>query len=168
MKNIIGTTFFCLLINLLPLQAQEYSNGIGLRFSGYSGGITYRGFLNGPGAIEGIASFGHRSFMITGLYEKFRPVRNATGLYWFYGIGAHAGFFRSGGSYYIYKSKGEHVYAGPTGGTRFVPGIDFIIGLDYTFPSTPINLGLDIKPFFDIVDGTHFYFDGALSVRFVF
>jgi len=167
MKKILLSSILCFGL-ALSSGAQDPNAALGVRLGGLSSGITFRGYLHNASAIEGILSFGHKSFLVTGLYEKFKPAGNTPGLLWFYGGGAHLGFFRYGGTYYVYKNEGTHIYAVREGDSRVVPGIDFILGLDYTFSGAPINIGLDMKPFIDIIDGTEFYFDGALSFRFVF
>ena len=156
------------MVSLHALHAQDYNKGLGIRLGGHSSGFTFRGFTNENTALEGILSFGHKSFFITGLYEKFKPIENAEGLTWFYGGGVHIGFFKTGGTYYVYKNKGNHVYVVRDGESKLVPGVDFIIGMDYKFNNAPLNLGLDMKPFMDFIDGVEIYFDAALSFRFVF
>lgn len=164
-KTILIISMFLCLSNVF---AQDYKTGIGVRLGGLTSGLTVRGFTNSNTALEGIASFGHRTFIITGLYEKFRPISNAQGLTWFYGGGAHIGFFRYGGRYYTIHDNGRKIYVSDSGDSRVVIGADFIIGLDYKFNNAPLNVGLDLKPFVDFVDGVEGYFDGALSFRFVF
>lgn len=158
---------FLLVAAATGARAQDYRTGIGVRLGGHSSGFSVRGFTNENTAIEGLLSFGHKSFLITGLYEKFKPVSNATGLSWFYGAGLHLGYFRTNGTYFLYKNKRDRIYVQEDGKSKWVPGIDFIIGLDYKFNGAPLNVGLDLKPFMDIIDGTELYFEGALSFRFV-
>jgi hypothetical protein len=81
-------------------EGQEYKTGIGIRFGGLTSGLTVKHFTNPSAALEGILSFGYRSFIITGLYEKHNAVSDASSLKWFYGIGAHIGFFQYDGRYY--------------------------------------------------------------------
>ena len=164
MKRILVT--LALVAVLSPLAAQDYHTGIGVRLGGLSSGITVKHFMHPSSAIEGIASFGHRSFILTGLYEKQQPIHDADGLDWFYGGGAHLGFFQYGGYYYRYRDR--LYYVDEPGESAAVFGIDFIIGLDYKFRNAPLNLGLDLKPFVDFNDGLSGYMDGALSFRFVF
>jgi len=170
MKN--TTTFliaFCLSLFTISANAQDYHTGIGFRAGGLTSGLTVKHFMSPDAALEGIAGFGYRSFLITGLYEKHNAIPSAEGLKWFYGGGAHIGFFRYGGYYYIVKAHGNHFYYeedGINGAT--IGGLDFIIGLDYKFNRAPINLSLDLKPFVDFYNGAYGYFDGALSFRFVF
>jgi hypothetical protein len=167
LKKLVTLVIFLSIFKLS--SAQTYNTGIGIRLGGQSSGITFRHFMNGDGAMEGIAGFGHKSFIITGLYEKFKPINNAPGLQWFYGGGLHIGFFSYGGHYNRYKDHGYYYYyVDEEGSTAVVPGLDFIIGMDYKFNNAPINIGLDVKPFIDFDDGIRGYWDGALSFRFVF
>lgn len=158
--------FFLLVFN--SGFSQDYKTGIGIRLGGLTSGLTVRGFTNSSTAMEGILGLAHRSFIITGLYEKFQPISNAEGLNWFYGGGAHIGFFQYGGYYYLYKEHGHVYYVDHEGDSRVIIGGDFIIGLDYKFRNVPLNAGIDLKPFIDFADGVQGYFDGALSFRFVF
>ncbi len=148
----------------------NYNTAIGVRLGGLTSGLTIKHFTNPTTALEGILSFGHRSFVVTGLYEKQYDIASAPGLDWLYGIGGHVGFFRYGGYYYwvAYDDRGRVYYVNAPGNTAAVAGIDFILGLDYKFPNAPFNLGLDLKPFVDFYNGAYGFFDGALSVRFAF
>lgn len=158
-----------IIINCAVSNAQDYNTGIGFRAGGLSSGITIKHFTQPDVALEGILGFAYRSFIITGLYEKHNQITNAKGLKWLYGGGAHIGFFRYGGYYYRVYGRGNHVYyVDEVGGSAVIGGVDFILGLDYKFDRAPINLGLDIKPFVDFVDGLNGYFEGAISFRFVF
>jgi hypothetical protein len=149
--------------------SQSYNNAIGVRFGGLTSGLTFKHIGQSQGAFEGLLSFSHRTFVITGLYEKYKDIESSPGLRWFYGGGAHIGFFRYGGYYYWVNKKGKFVYVdGYDGPSRTVVGLDFIIGLDYKFKDAPFDISLDLKPFVDFWDGPYGYFDGALSVRFTF
>ncbi|HLG33884.1 MAG TPA: hypothetical protein VI757_03305 [Bacteroidia bacterium] len=152
-------------------DGQNYRTGIGARLGGLTSGLTVKHFTNPSTALEGIASFGYRSFVITGLYEKHRDISTAPGLKWFYGIGGHVGFFRYGGYYYRvkYEKNGYIYYVADPGSSSAVAGLDFILGMDYKFNNAPFNVGLDLKPFIDFFSGGPYgYWDGALSVRFAF
>ena len=149
------------------VNAEDYGTGIGLRLGGLSSGISVKGFVNSTSAIEGIASFGRNSFIATGLYEKHFEIPGATGLNMYVGAGGHIGFFGYRGSYF-YKNKNKYYYVYDERHTAVVPGIDLIIGLEYKIKDVPLAIGVDIKPFIDFFDGSGFYFDGALNVRYVF
>lgn len=159
-----------LLFVTIGAKAQQYSTAIGLRLGGFNNGLTVKHFVNTSGALEGIASFGRQSFRITGLYEKHTAFPNAEGLSWYYGGGAHIGFFSNeyGYSYWrYYGKKGNYVFVSdPYRDNSVAFGADFILGLEYKFQKAPVNIGLDIKPFVDFVPGFFGYWEGALSVRF--
>ena len=150
----------------LHAAAQDYHTGIGIRLGGLNTGITVKHFVNSQGAIEGILGFGHEHVLLTGLYEVHQPITNAPGLAWFYGGGAHLGFFNYGG--YYRKYQGRVYYVEYPGEHAAVFGIDGILGMEYKFNKAPLCIGMDIKPFIDIYDGVSGYFDGAFSFRFVF
>ncbi len=142
-------------------QSQSYGTAIGARLGGLTSGLTLKHFIARDAALEGIVSFGSKSFLITGLYEVHNTISGANGLLWLYGGGAHIGFFNDGGSYYTFR--GEHVYT-----NRSVVGLDLILGLDYKFKGAPINVGIDVKPIIDFYDGAIMYFDTGLSIRITF
>jgi hypothetical protein len=163
----VKTILFAMLLFTGNLFAQDYGTGIGLRLGGLSSGISVKGFVNSTSALEGIASFGRHSFIATGLYEKHFAIPGATGLNMYVGAGGHIGFFGYRGSYF-YKKKNEYYYVYDEGRTAVVPGVDLIIGLEYKIKDVPLAIGVDIKPFIDFFDGSGFYFDGALNIRYVF
>ncbi|HET6990524.1 MAG TPA: hypothetical protein VFJ43_04330 [Bacteroidia bacterium] len=151
-----------------------YTTAVGLR-GGFEGGLTFKHFLSGSGAFEGILSrgWGWGGFRITGLYEMQKGLPNAKGLDWFWGVGAHIGFYDGAYyGYYGYYGGGyydKHGYWHPTGYQDHYTaiGIDGILGLEYQFTEVPINLGLDIKPYFDIFGRGYHYLDAAFSIRYV-
>jgi hypothetical protein len=149
-------------------KSQDYHTGIGVRLGGVTSGLSVKHFVNSNGALEGILGFGYRSFLITGLYEYHLDIANAPGLRWFYGGGAHIGFFRYGGYYYAYRHGHYIYYVDEPGMTSVVGGLDFILGLEYKFRGAPLTVGLDLKPFVDFYDGVNGYWDGAFSFRFAF
>jgi len=178
------TLIFIVLSISFIVNGQDYRTAIGVRLGTFEDGITLKHFVNSQGALEGILSFGYRSFLITGLYEKHQPFPNAPGLSWFFGGGAHVGFYKDGYYYYyyhyhhgtyvvgngvVYDQFGNVVYYYGPGYSSTDVGLDFILGMEYKFQKAPITLGLDVKPFVDFVTGgPYFFWDGALTARFTF
>jgi hypothetical protein len=151
-------TAVIILVSAFASQAQPYNRAIGLR-AGWSNGLTYKQFLNETSAFEAIVYSRWRGLQLTGLYEK-HVMTNTAGLDWYYGAGAHIGFWRG------YKN---HPWFDDYNRTYTTIGIDGIIGIEYTFQKVPINLSLDYKPSFEIFGYTGFWGgDAALSVRFCF
>ncbi len=133
-------------------SAQDYKTGIGVRL-GWDQGLTIKHFISGKSALEGIVSFRWGGLDLTGLYEVHNDIQGLDRLRWFFGGGAHVGFYGSN-------------YAG---GAVTAIGVAGILGLEYSFSEIPINLSLDWKPVFDIVGYSHFFADGgALSIRYIF
>ena len=143
-------------------SAQSYTNAIGARL-GFTQGITFRHFLHEEAAIEGILSTRWNGFLLTGLYEVHKQLSGE--LNWFYGGGAHIGYWSNPPA----RVRGDHIRDSYT-----VVGVDFILGLDFTFPDIPINLSLDWKPAINLINGNiigdgPFWIDGgALSIRYAF
>lgn len=109
-------------------SGSTYTNAIGIKF--YPAGISFKHFLSGNNAVEGIGYFYNRGTRITGLYEIHNdlPGVDVEGLKWYVGPGAHIGFINSN-------------YGG-----GFSLGVDGVLGLDYKVAEAPINVSLDIQP----------------------
>lgn len=149
MRKSLTLLLLLVISSFCALQAQDYKVAMGIRLSNatptLSNAITVKYNMTEQHALEGIISFGTR-FGIGGLYEIHKPT-TVQGLNWFYGGGAYVGF------------QNGDTYLGPTG----------IIGLDYKFPSIPLNLSLDWKPELDFIPAINFVPDAfGLSARFTF
>lgn len=155
MRKIILT--FVLAISIITLStAQEYKTGVGLR-GGFSQGLTIKHFLGEKAAFEGLLTTRWGGFEITGLYEIHNTAFEVDRLKWYYGAGAHIGFWNGNSSW------------GVLGTDYTVIGIDGILGIEYSFSEAPINIGLDWKPSINLSGYTGFRADGgALSIRYIF
>lgn len=156
---------FALLLFVSPLLAQNstgvYRTGIGLR-GGWHPGFTVKHFVKESSAIEAIlhTRYRTRGVMLTALYEKHAGAFDVDRLNWFYGLGIHVGHFRDG----WYKDRWGYLYERDI----VTVGIDGILGLEYHIGDIPFTIGVDMKPFFDIVNPGFGYWDGALSIRYTF
>jgi hypothetical protein len=149
---------FVLFISIVALSsAQDYRTGVGLR-GGFTQGLTLKQFVSKKAAFEGILSTRWSGFVITGLYEVHNIAFEVDRLKWYYGGGAHIGFW-----------NGDNVTWGDPDTQYVVFGIDGIIGIEYSFTEAPINIGIDWKPAFNFVGNTQFWGDGgALAIRYIF
>jgi len=138
------------------VSAQDYKTGIGIR-AGFSSGVTLKHFKSRKVALEGLLTTRWQGFDLTGLYEVHNKAFDVNNLNWYYGGGAHIGFY-----------NGNYTEWGRNGTTYTVIGIDGILGLEYTFDEIPINLGIDWKPTFNLIGYTGIWSEGALSIRYVF
>ena len=158
MKRIFAVVALFFTIGVASSMAQSYNTGIGIR-AGFESGLSVKHFLNENAALERILGSRWRGVTITGLYEVHNDIADAPGLRWYYGGGAHIGF---------YDSYRDRPWGDPNRDYTVV-GIDGILGLEYTFSEVPINLSLDWKPAFVFNGDRGFWADGAaLSIRFVF
>lgn len=155
MKLIFAMVIFMIVAGNASAQknvtSQDYTTALGVKF--YPGAVTIKHFVNPKAAIEGIGYFWNRGSRITGLYEIHGDIKNAAGLKWYIGPGAHLGF---------YSNK----YGGGTS-----VGVDGILGLDYKFKGAPINMSLDWQPSFEFGNeyGNGFSGNwGGLAIRYVF
>lgn len=138
-------------------NAKDYNTAIGVR-GGLYNGLTIKHFVKSNVAIEGIFTTRWHGYSATGLYEIHAPAFDTQRLKWYYGVGAHVGFWD--GNYVKGYDKYDNY-------TAF--GIDGILGLEYSFKEIPFNISLDWKPSFDITGYSHFWGDGgAVSFRFTF
>jgi hypothetical protein len=141
----------------INVSGQDYRTALGLR-AGLPYGLTVKHFLSKKNALEGILASSWSGFVVTGLYENEHWTGQYPGLNWFWGLGAHAGFWDAGANPNV-----DDTYSGS------IIGADFILGLEYTFDDFPLNLSLDLLPTFNLIGYTGWGgINGALSIRYVF
>jgi hypothetical protein len=156
MKKLI--ILFVLIITIVTTSnAQEYKTSLGLR-AGVPYGLTTKHFLNKNYAVEGLLAVRWQGFIATALLEDEHWTGQYPGLNWFWGLGAHVGFWDAGNNPNLKSS-----YYGS------VIGVDGILGLEYTFDEIPLNLSLDLLPTINLIGSTGWGgINGALSIRYVF
>ena len=128
--------------------------------AGWPTAISVKHFLNKTWAMEGLVTGRFRGIGATILFEKHKAAFTESGLYWFYGGGAHGSFFS--GQYY----RGPHsdLYKKDS----FSYGVDGIIGLEYFIADIPFTVGIDFKPAVEINYGPYFEFGSAITIRYAF
>jgi len=137
-------------------NGQDYKTALGLRLGWPANGFTVKHFLNQTNAIEGILATSHGGFVVTGLYENEHWTGEYPGLNWFWGFGAHIGYW----------DNNPYVDEADSG---TILGADFIIGLEYTFDEIPLNLSIDLMPSVNLLGSTGWGgLYGGISVRYVF
>jgi hypothetical protein len=149
----IGILFFFLFSqqNAIAQEAEAVNRGnnmLGIRISSADAvinhSITYKRFFKPDLAVEGLLSISD-PVALGILVEKHKPL-GPSGLTWFLGAGAYAGF---------------------GGGRNF--GAQGVVGLDLLFPTLPVNLSVDWKPELNFTK--QFSFEPSavgFSARFVF
>ncbi len=154
--SVLFIAFCCFATTIV---AQEYTTALGFR-GGFYTGLTVKHFVKEDVAIEGILATRWSGFHVTGLYEVHKYAAfDVPRLNWYYGAGAHIGFYNSR---YAYPEGWGTVHS--TG-----LGIDGIIGIEYNIEEIPINFSLDWKPMINLIGRPGFWGDsGALSARYYF
>ena len=160
-KSVIIISF--ILFSGLSLNAQDYKTSLGLRAGlpfGLSG-VTIRHFLDRSNALEGIVASNFEGIIVTGLFENEHRTGYYPGLNWYWGLGAHVGFWGSGVNRYINSSQS---YPGGS-----VIGVDGVLGVEYTFDEIPLNLSVDVLPNVNFIGFQGWnLINGAISIRYVF
>lgn len=158
--SILGLCLAFLLAGEASGQGYSTSGGTsaGLRL-GPDAGITIK-HHTGKAAIEGILHVNNWFQGFTGLYHFFhQPVgADLRGLDWYAAFGGHIWSYRRD-----YDNRPGWIPNNANTGF----GVDFALGMQYNFPSAPINLALDWKPAINLVGGSGWaYSSVGLSVRY--
>lgn len=128
----------------------SYKTAVGIKF--YPTGVSLKTFIRSDAALEFIGYFYDRGTRITGLYEYHGNLTDAGNLKWYLGPGAHIGLYNKN-----YFSGGTSV------------GVDGVLGLDFKFPSLPLNLSIDWQPSYEFGNYDGFISNsGGIGVRFTF
>jgi hypothetical protein len=147
------------------LDAQSYSNAVGLRI-GESSGLTLKTFT-GSGAFDFIISAWPNDLALFALYERNHPLGD-NGVSWYYGGGAHITF----NTWHRYYYRNEYYYNRwwyhERGGVGI--GLDAIVGLEYKLPNAPFAFSLDIKPYMEVNRDRNIYVspDPGLGIKYTF
>jgi len=161
MRKVLITVVF-LIVFLAVSYASDYNNGIGLR-GGLANGLTIKHFMNADVAIEGIFTSRWEGFEFVGLYEIHKQAFDVERLNWYYGAGAHLGFWN--GKNVDWADDEDEANEKDL----VVLGIDGVLGIEYNFQELPINISLDWKPAFNLIGHSGFWGDGgAFSIRYIF
>jgi hypothetical protein len=108
------------------------------------------------------------SLQIRYLWQK--PIKDLEGLSWYFGVGPQFRFQRYHYAYY-YRVPGDNTwyYEDYKSVLDLDFGIDFIIGLEYTFKDAPFSVFLDANIFLELFDRPFYpWGQGGFGVRFNF
>lgn len=149
-KNI--RLFLAAIIMLIgnPLSAQVGENHIGLR-GGIHSGVYYQNLIaagNAEKSFYALLSANKNSVRITVMKITYETSLSeiADNLFFTWGYGGHVGFMVTDHTYFLGK-KYQFEYET----FRPVIGMDGWGGLEYRFIGIPMAIGLNIKPFFEIM-----------------
>jgi hypothetical protein len=147
----------------LKINSSTYNTGIGLR-GGLTSGFTVTHFFSGNEAFIGILGYRGHSWSLTAMYGRFANAYNITGLYWYYGYGAHLSMAGHHTGRFAERDYYHHH------DDEFGIGIDGLVGMEYKIPQIPIAVSLELKPFLEINSGSHFWFaaDPGIGIKLTF
>lgn len=163
MKKFIFISLFFL--PSLFLSGQDFQKAIGLR-GGQTSGFEYRMFTSETTSLKFLLGT-NKGVRFHGFYEFHKPglFLFTDQLNLFYGFGFHGGY-ENWDKRYVHDNTSWY-----DNRTAFVMGVDGVVGIEYTFIQTPLSLGMESKPYFDIL-GRHMFnfepFDFAFTVKYLF
>ncbi len=141
------------------------STAVGLR-GGTTTGISVRFYSDDENSFRFLFSTRERGIQLTALREfhRHKLFEFVPDLIVVYGAGVHGGYEQEKeyqeGSTVIYSNNTAPVF-----------GVDGLIGLEYSIWQTPVSIGLEAKPFFDVWGYKGFRvhpLDLGLTIRFHF
>lgn len=146
--------------------AQTFKNGIGIR-AGWTPGFEYRLYTDDANSYKFLLGTREQGVQLHAFKEfhQYDLFQSTDRLVFFYGLGMHVGYERWDVEHYHdnmhwYKTR-----------TAFLAGLDGLVGLEYIFYEVPLALGLEVKPYFDVL-GQHMFslqpFDFAFTVKYLF
>ncbi len=152
----ISLIVFLLLLGVGSLKAQDYKTGLGVR-GGFYSGLSVKHFISGSDAIEGVIATHYRGVVLAGMYQRHTNAFDAPGLNWYYGAGAHLGFYdRSYSPWYGSNESGNFSTVGAMG----------VVGLEYKIEDLPITVGFDVTPALNLIPNVRFWIGAGVTLRY--
>ena len=146
----------------ISFAANAQSNNlkaIGLRF-GYGTEVSFQTPMGSNrlevdlGRLETLLNTYYHYFTGSVTYQWLFDINAVPGLGWYAGPGAGVGFYHS-----TYYTSGITV------------GVGGIVGVDYKFANLPLQVSLDFRPFYSVINKSYyssFDYSTALGVRYCF
>lgn len=162
-------TIAVLMLTAVLSKGQEVVQSIGLRLGG--NGISYKYTEDQYKGFETILAFREHGVQFTGLVEFYKPIKTdrISNLFYFWGVGGHAGYKGVEVFNCQCDENGTSVY--PEIRHNPVLGFDGIFGGEYQFYSIPLAVSLDYKPYIEFF-GEHVFrldlWDFGLTIRYTF
>jgi hypothetical protein len=137
-------------ITIIEKDSNIYSSSVGIRV-GLISGLSFKYFVNKTFGFEALINTRVHGFSTTGLFE-FRKIRafKKTNLNWEFGVGGY------------WKNKEYY-----TNGSTITTGATGMAGLEYKFLKIPFTLGLDVMPYYDVINNKNSFLDESIYVRYI-
>lgn len=137
----------------LSSQAQPYRNAVGLRVGSANGVSWHQFFGRSQTGFETMLVYRRGGARVIGMLTHHLELGYQSDFFLYGGIGGHAGMT----GIFEADSYNQQAY-----------GVDFMIGVQYVFPYSPIAVSFDLKPMFELYGGTRFSGNNAgVSIRFL-
>ncbi len=150
--------FLALILSGQLALAQDYQPGIGVR-GGVFSGVSFKHFISPNDAVEAVAAFHFGGLFMAGMYQRHVMAFDVPGLNWYYGAGAHLGF---------YEGRDRPRWFDERDRNYVVFGVNGVVGIEYKIEEIPISIGLDVTPALNIVDRFRLWTGAGLTLRYVF
>lgn len=166
MKHTMKNLVLSMVLAILPLTCftQQYKTALGLKtgsnayFLG-NGVLSLKQFIKGANAIEVNVGGNPSSIWLQGVYERNSLLKNNVDWYW--GIGGNIAVWNT---MYYYSPYSRYYYKIEEGS---VAGLDFRLGLEYTFEEIPLNIVADMGPTIRTIPYGNIGWFGDVGVRYV-
>ena len=168
MNRLVKMTFGIIIFFLFVLvgesfskyQMRGYNTMIGFR-AGTSVGGTLKRFVTDHSAVELIVFNRWKGWNGTLLYLQHLDIREVSGFEFYFGGGAHYGYWDEPTAEPPWVYKGTQDYR--------LYGVDFVSGLEYNFNNSNVYVSFDWKPAYNFVDFTKLWWDeAAFSLKYAF
>ena len=177
MKRIILISLIALsVLGGTSVKAQKnsmpYHQALGGR-GGFIYGLTYRNFYDRMKAIELIGAYRYKGGSATCVFQFNKQMKRLQDIYWYWGLGLHAGhynskaYYQSSPSWLNSKWSDDYFLSSKPKTSLTTFGIDGMMGLEYVFRVAPVNITLDFHPYLDVYRSNGVFYDLALSIRYI-
>lgn len=141
-----------------------YKTALGVKFL-YGISLTAKHFISDKGALEAVIQYRHHSgvgseFNFTGLYEYHGKIAGASGLRWYAGGGAYAGYF---------SFDNDALNDLVDDSSNFTFGVAGVVGLEYKIKGAPLAISADWQPIYIINGNSGLATDnGGIGIKYTF
>ncbi|HNP47483.1 MAG TPA: hypothetical protein PKK99_01225 [Bacteroidia bacterium] len=170
MKKIFSILFLAITIYSVPNAKADYTTSFGARLGKFATGASLKHFFDARGNI-GFELWGtitreaNSGYMGKGFFVKQVPIFNSKlqiPVDMVFGVGGHFGLFKE--NFYRIRN-GEPEYYDHN---ALNAGIDAQFGLEYNSRRVPVTVGIDVNPYYGLLNPGPEWLDMGVTVRFKF
>ncbi|MBP6334400.1 MAG: hypothetical protein KA444_02925 [Bacteroidia bacterium] len=170
----IKFTLFQIALAILLFQSTiskaQYTTGAGVRVGKFASGVNVKHFFdtNGNTGVEimaGITREAKGGYIVKGYFVRQLPIFNSMlqiPLDMVFGIGGHCSYYKY--DYYSIKEGDPVYYKDQT----IAAGMDAMFGLEYDTRKIPFTVGIDVNPFYSLLNPGPEWIDFGINARLKF